>query len=492
MKVLVAAPYAINTPHYETALELIQLELDRGADVTMLECDAAQSACDVNPQRLFSVCAQCIHRRQVGLRLLSRPIRTLPMLRLTAEDQAALNALPLEFPDVESLKRYAPDDFDLGYGVLSSLFSRLRSASPDLASPAVRPLLRKFLVTTYAVYRSFRNHLAAEKPDRVYVYNGRFGTARAAFRACQQHGIECMIHEVGSTLQHYALYRNHLPHDVAHAERLAREAWAAAATDPVERERLATEYYEDLARGVVQTWFSYTREQQAGLLPPNWDPSKINIAIYNSSEDEFAALSDEWRQPIYATQIDGLAAILDAFGRDDRYRLYLRVHPNLRGVRDDFMARLMRLSAPNFTLIPADSTISSYALLRAARKVLTFGSSMGIEATFWRKASILAGVCLYRNLGATHNARTHEEVVGMLAADLPPMPRDGALMYGYYRKTFGVPFRYFRAHGVFEGEFKSVRLRPGHLLRGTLAAAQALGLGPALLKYYRRGAQFVP
>jgi len=484
VRVLVAAPYAINTPHYETALELVQLHQDQGDEVVMLACDAAQSICDANPAHAFSGCAQCILRRRAGLRLLSRPIRTAPIFCLTPQDQAELDGLQADFPDAESLKRYAPGGFDLGYGVLSSLISILRTSEPDLRAPATRALVRRFVAATYAVFLSFRNYLATEKPDRVYVYNGRYASTRAVLRACQQANVDCLIHEVGSTLQHYALFQNQMPHNLAYAEKQTRAAWAAA--DPQLRERLAAEYYEALSRGITQTWFAYTADQKAGLLPPGWDAAKTNIAIFNSSEDEFAAISDEWRSPLYASQLEGLRAILDSVGHDERLRLYLRVHPNLRKVSDSFTAGLARLVAPNFTLIPADSPISSYALLHNADKVLTFGSSMGIEATFWGKPSILAGISMYRNLGATHNPASHAELVAMLRADLPPMPKEGALAYGYHRKTFGIPFRYFHADGVFDGEFKSVRLRPNPLLRAALLGVQASGIGGPLLRWYGR------
>jgi hypothetical protein len=476
MKVLVAAPFAINTPHYETSLELMQRHLDAGDEVVMLQCNAALFSCDANPHHAFAACAQCMYRRHAGLRLLSRPVRTAPVFSLTGEDRRALSALQLEFADIEDLKCYCPEGFDLGYAVLSSLISMLRSAEPDLHALRNRRLLRRLMIATYAVFRSVRNYLAAEKPDRVYVYNGRYASSRAVLRAGQQAGVDVYVHEVGSTIHHYALYLNHMPHELRPAERAAREAWAAA--DPAERVRVAEDYYRDLSRGVVQTWFAYTKEQQAGLLPPGWDATKLNIAIYNSSEDEFAAISDEWRSPLYASQIDGLRRIIDSVAGDARVHLYLRVHPNLRHVSDAFTARLAQLRGPNFTLIPADSPVSSYALLWNVGKVVTFGSSMGIEATFWGKPSILAGVSLYRNLGATYNPGSHEELVRLLYADLQPAPKEGALIYGYHRRTFGIPFKYFRAESVFEGQFKSVRLRPSRLLRGAAAGAQALGFGP--------------
>ncbi|HLS86468.1 MAG TPA: hypothetical protein VK043_09250, partial [Burkholderiales bacterium] len=426
MKVLIAAPFAINTPHFETALELAQRHLDEGDEVIMLECDAHLFSCDANPNHGLHGCGPCIARRRAGLRLLSAPIRTAPVYRLGSEDRQRLAGLKVDFTSAESLKACVVDGFDIGYAALSSLISVRRSSTPELAERRNARLLRRILVTAYAVFLSTHNYLRAENPDRVYVYNGRYAPTRAVLRACQQAGVECMLHEVGSTLQHYALFRNRMPFELAHIEALMRETWAQA-PDSVERERVARGFFENQARGIVESWFSYTADQQADRLPEGWRPDRHNVAIFNSSEDEFAAYSDEWRSPLYESQLDGLQRLLKDLGGEAGLHLYLRVHPNLRNVKDGFTAGLERLSAPNFTLIPAASKVSSYALLQASDTVLTFGSQMGIEATYWGKPSVLAGVSLYRNLGATYNPASHAELVELLRAKLAPKPVDGAL-----------------------------------------------------------------
>jgi hypothetical protein len=482
MRVLFAAPFAINTPHYETALELMQRHLDDGDEVLMLQCEAALLSCDANPHHAFSACGQCMAKRRSGLQMLSSPVRTAPVYRLQSGDRRALAGLQLEFEDVEALTRYRVDGFDVGYAALSSLISIRRSSTLDLREPANARLLRRLLLAAHAVFLSMRNYLAYEKPDRVYVYNGRYASTRAVLRACQQAGVECLIHEVGSTLQRYALFRNHMPYELQYNEQLIREAWARA--DPVERERLGAQFYDDQSRGIVKTWFSYTALQQAGQLPEDWDAAKKNIVIFNSSEDEFAAYSDEWRSPLYATQLEGLRRLLADLAGERGMHLYLRVHPNLRGVRDGFTEGLARLAAPNFTLVTAESPVSSYALLHAAHNVLTFGSQMGVEATYWGKPSILAGVSMYRNLGATFNPASHAELLELLRSELAPKPRAAALMYGYYRATFGIPFKYFRAESVFEGTFKNVRLRAGPLVRAAALGGHALGLGAASLWWH--------
>ncbi len=463
MKVLFAAPFAVNTPHYETTLELIQRHADAGDDVLLLGCDAALLGCDANPAMHLSVCGECISRRQRGLGLIAGRVRTAPIFALDAADRMELAALPTTFTDVAALKAFTVDGADLGFGVLSSLISIQRSAVLDPGEPGVARDVRRFLVSAVAVYRSMQRHLAQERPDRVYVYNGRYGTTRAVLRACQRAGIDCYLHEVGGSLQRYALIANHLIHETEHLDGLIRTHWEA--TPEADRVAAATAWFEGLARGQSPTWFSYTSDQRAGLLPTGWDPAKHNVVVYNSSEDEYAAISDAWRLPFYTDQLDGLRRIIGDLERRPNVQLYLRMHPNLRGIDDDFTRGLRALSGPNFMLIPPGSPISSYALLWASDTVLTFGSTMGVEATYWGKPSVLAGESFYRRLGAAYTPNSHAELVTLLGRPLEPMAKQAALMYGHYLGTYGEPFKYFEADGIFSGRFKGQQLQADPVTR---------------------------
>jgi hypothetical protein len=463
MKILVIAPYTINTPHYETELEIIQDHLDKGDEVVMLGCSAELATCDVNPWHEPGICLQCMGRRESGLGLLSRKVVQKSLIQLSEHDRAELNGLRKEFTDLDDLRAYTVENFDIGYGALSSIISILRDPEPDLQSDKVRGLVAGNIVVSLAVYRSIRAYLRQETFDRVYVYNGRYAVLRAVLRACQIEGVECVTHETGCDLAHYALLRNTTIHDVNYILDEIRKQWATA--DPAERVRIGEEFYTQSAKGVSTNWFSYTSQQQPGQLPADWDSTKVNVAVYISSDDEFAAMGDAWRNPIYEDQIDGIERIVAGLQLDERVHLYLRVHPNLKGIDNAQTRRIAALSAPNLTIIPSDSPISTYALMQSASKVLSFGSTVGIEAVFWGKPSILAGQCFYRSLGSTYNPATHEELLDLVLANLPPGDTTGALMYGYYMKTYGVPFRLVHRSSVYAATFRSREISVSWLYR---------------------------
>src|SRR4029079_15242773 len=132
MKILVCAFYGTNTPHFETELEIIQTHLDAGDEVTVLGCNSELLACDINPFHHFADCANCWGRRVVGLSNLSPGLRAGKLLHLTEANRQELRSIQTSFSNIEELKSYRIENFDVGYAVVSSVVSRLRDPDPDV------------------------------------------------------------------------------------------------------------------------------------------------------------------------------------------------------------------------------------------------------------------------------------------------------------------------------------------------------------------------
>jgi hypothetical protein len=279
--------------------------------------------------------------------------------------------------------------------------------------------------------------------------------------------VKCFIHERGCDIHHYELWENTTPHDLAHTDREIRKYWDANANNP-ERGAIAERFYTARALGASRSWHSYVKDQEIGLLPGNWNPAKKNLVIFNSSEDELASIGDEWRNPLYRNQLEGISRMVDslkAYG--ESIHLYLRIHPNLKYVQNDDLKALLQMHGDHLSVIPPDDPVSTYALIKHADKVISFGSTVGIEAVYWGTPSILAGVTFYQNLGGTYIPGSHDELMEMINADLPAKDKTPALMYGFYLETFGTPYKYYRAMGLDEGTFKGhrVEVQPSRWMR---------------------------
>lgn len=467
MNVTFFAPYAAWAPHFETDLELIELHLGKGDAVTVITCDAALTYCEANQERDFSNCARCVGRAREGFRQLSAGAKVLKLSDLILEAKTAMEPLwrlPRTYESFDQLYELKIDNFDLGAAVLSTLNSVLEDPDP---TPAEHPELTwATLEAAFAAYVALDRYLGQNDCDLFYVFNGRLANLRAALRACQKHGVRCLVHERGADHDSYSLAENTMPHDPVHMRRdLA--ATLARAESAEQKSAVAADFYAERREGKIGNWVSLTDDQIRDSLPEGWLKASIRIAMFTTTESEFTCLREYYPPRIYPSQIEGLEAILqhlDGVGFSGMFAV--RIHPNSADTKSDFSERLRRLPYPFLRVIPPKEKLDSYALLQTAQKVLTWGSTIGIEAAYRKIPSIVAGWGEYMYLGSTYTPNTHAEVMDLLLNPLEPKPIQGAIDYGFYSKNFGYRFKYVKPFGAFWATFKGNVIRPGHPYQG--------------------------
>ena len=340
-----------------------------------------------------------------------------------------------------------------------------------------RELIERFFDSAAATFEAAICSIRKQKPDRVYNFNGRFASMRAVLRACQLEKVDCFIHERGASNELYQLFVNRLPHDIDYIQDRMNQLWESAEHDP-QRNQIAASWFEDRVNRVERNWKSFVKGQQANRLPDNWDSSKRNIALYCSSEDEFAAIGDCWQTNlIYPDQNQGFEQIVNSFSDSSEFHFYLRIHPSLAKVDNPSMRFLNRLHSANLSVIPADADIDTYALMRNSEKVITFGSSVGIEAVYWGVPSILVGASFYRGNSGVYQAESHEHVLELIRQDLPSLPPETALPYGFWYQTHGIPFEFYKASDFYSGKFKDheiLAVREPSMLRKVVRSGERL------------------
>lgn len=477
-RLAIFSPYATVGPHFETELEIAQRHLDHGDAVEYVGCFGELAACDFNPSRDGNRCRECSGRRLAGLGMLEPLVScsdfSLP-IQIDSEQEKSKAIIQTVFANVDELKAYKIDNFDIGYAALSSLVSQIRDPEPDLAEHQL--ILEKCIRSAANVYQFTRDYIEQYSPDRIYVFNGRFASMRAVLRACEITGTDCCLHERGCDTNHFEMFDNHLPHDIEAVDTTIRKMWQAGSRDPSSanfRENVGAQWFVDRVNRVEKSWHSFTTNQKAGLLPDNWNENKTNISIFCSSDDEFVAIGDQWRNRLYPNQVEAIQKIAESMRKhQNRFHLYLRVHPNLSNVENQRKRDMMELSYPNLTIIEPDAPVDTYELMKASDKVVSFGSSVGIEAVFWGRPSILLGPCFYENLAGPYRSTCHDETIDLiLSSNLTATDRIGALMYGYWFQTRGNKFKYFEPTGLFEGKFKGQVIHAGM----DLAPKQKIGL----------------
>lgn len=467
--------------HQATELELAQKHLDSGDKVTFLVCDASIGSCTVNFNKDPLICSKCREMHQKGFSLLNGSYQKkfisdfLPDVMSDLKELVNKNVF-----DRESAEKFIYERYALGLGPVSTLIWTHRD--PDFDKILDPSVLQSLTVSTVKTFIGVKNFLQQNsKFQRVYIFNGRFDITKGALSAASGWaGCDVYTHERGANVNKYALFENTIPHDRSYNYERAVSAWNSC-EDVEKRDAYARRFYRLRIQGRDEGWKNFLDHQTPSALPKSFDRGVKNVVIFNSSEDEFAGLGPDWKNPIYESQSHGIERIIkDCLGELPGLAFYLRIHPNLEGVDNDDMRRINKLSEENlsnFSVISADSEIDSYALLSAADLIITFGSTIGIEATYHGKPSLLAGRSFYEDFDATYNAESHKDLMGLLSDDLKPKPLLGSMIYGYHYMTRGEDFKYWAANGFFDGFFKGKRLTETVYRENTVNAAEQLHTG---------------
>ncbi len=450
MKVIFYTVY-MPAPHFETELELMQEHLLQGDDVYLVHCKGELSTCFANPEHYKHTCILCKSRFESGINLLHNKEK-IHLMELPPNTQT-YSEIPPVFQTIDELKEFKIGNAEVGISAASSLISSL-NREHRLNTVKHEKRVFKEVNNAYYVYLFFKNILADIKPDMVYLFNGRLSTVLPAINACEEAGIDYATHERGGTLDKYFLGKNTTPHDLENANREIEQLWETA--DQKERVKTGQKFFADRRNRVEHSWYSFTKEQKAALLPADFDPAKKNIAFYNSTIEEYAAIRS-WRGmiKIYKEEIIAFTKIFESLENDSNIHIYLRVHPNLRETDNSQMREIKSLinRFKNVTIILPESPVDSYALMENCDTIITFGSTMGAEACYWNKPSILLGTLFYEKLDCCYIPTSHEETIDLIRKDLAPKNKTGALKYGFWSHSRGFDFKYFAHTGLTSGLF---------------------------------------
>jgi hypothetical protein len=123
----------------------------------------------------------------------------------------------------------------------------------------------------------------------------------------------------------------------------------------------------------------------------------------------------------------------------ENYSIVVRWHPNLQtaGKFENELVDAIIAMSPLVEHIRSNSDIDSYSLLLSADVVLTTGSTMGVEANYYGKASILLGTALYMNLDVCHRPNNFSELLKLLSENVFVHSREGAILFGSFFAKYG-------------------------------------------------------
>lgn len=478
MRVVVFALAPLWSPHFETELELVAKHESQGDEVVIVACRGALESCVANPYHRELDCIACRSKCNSGLAAIGRRADSLETVEewISGRDEKVHERV--QFDSIEDLRGFARDGVAIGRGAASSFISILRDSHPamDKHQDLTERLLESGRQMTEVARRAIRQH----DPDLVYVFNGRFATSVPVVDVCRLLGVSVKTHDASYVKGRYRLVESETVHDLDSLKREMLELWALAGVEDPNRDKKAREFFEHRRYGGEASGHRHLdfKTSQVSDYIRDFEPRRY-VAILNSSEDEFATLS-QYANPVYENQMAALEAIVDE-PRLSGVRFALRVHPNLKGLHNEQMRHIASLSTrSNLTIIPADDPVDTYALIENAACVVTFGSRAGVEAVYWRTPSILVGRALHEDLGI-YKATSHDQVVTSILKPPSPAPVEGALPYGYFLRESGNEFRHYEQFEYYTGRVNGKIVRPNLFIRTVRRARNLYRLAASML-----------
>lgn len=458
--------------------EIIEQLKKGGAELLVVLCDNVLENCYFNRSHNVLGCAACQSRlinilKQVG-------VSNSEMTRLRIMTELADLSFPV-FNKLEELLGYEYDGIKVGRGAASSIISYRRDY--HVTSEKYGELIEIELRKSINVLLNFQTILADFEPDEIYLFNGRFAEVFPLVELAKKWNIPFYTMESGSG-NNYELFKNHLPHSIKLRSEHIQNYWNKG--EETIRDEKAKEWFDSKRGGSAQFEISFTGKQQKGLIPDNFDKTKNNIVIFNSSEDELKAIM-EWQSHLYEYQNRAIEQIVSQFSEKNEFHFYLRVHPNLGKVKNVQIDEIKKMNFDNLTIIPPESTIDTYRLIDIADKVITFGSSVGIESTYWGTTSILYGKAFYLHLDVAYVPQSFNALVKLIEqTDLPPKLQSATFPYGYYMSGYGKETTSFRFDGLKGSTFKGNKIKsiyPG-FIRFLFRYVRRISLWTRLHKIY--------
>lgn len=322
----------------------------------------------------------------------------------------------------------------------------------------VEESIQAFLST----YEGTSKLLQASAATHLFAYNGRFLLERAVVLAGTESGSSVFCYDNAGSDCDFEIQRETI-HDWSRLQkrikqissRLENESECVYAKSWFESRRNHTD-------PEVQRFVSH-QELGKGI---EIGRSKKAIVYFSSSIDEVAELEFDWKK-YFDSQENALRVLATECQARDDVCLVVRSHPNMltKSEADQFAWQACVESvAPDFHFAP-DSTVDSYELMSQAYAVVTYGSTIGIEAAFEGKRSIVMGPSIYDELGVVARVETPQELSEALDRDVT-INRDYLLAYGLMMRLRG-----FRLSNISKqkGEYELAGMKIGWRCGGIIA-----------------------
>ncbi len=376
-KVIVHIAYPILRKQSLLAMARAQELRAAGNTVVVTYCDSSAGTCAVNHLGNPATCALCQKRTRSTAKGLG--FKTVP-LGMASEAEATPHAVSL----VQKKQ--------LLEGVQSDITSTFRVLPSDgNSSRVLNWIKRRYFSTALRQLAAMQRVIARENVDRVEVFNGRHACSRFCISAALGMGIKFNTFEIVGR-HRPIVFEGHTAHD--------RHAVQKRMLSHPADEQLANEFFANRRR---PRFNKFAKQHATEYQPPSAEGFEKKVTVFLSSQDECEALGRDWRSAFSNYP----QTILELCKANPKTLFCVRFHPNQADITTDIITPFQEVAGqPNAIVYYPKDTANTYKLVEWSDTVVTFGSTVTVEACWMEKPVILLGPSFYDSLDVAYTPKS--------------------------------------------------------------------------------------
>ena len=344
-----------------------------------------------------------------------------------------------ELPKIKSkseLLNYSYEGINIGKGInsylISTLFDHNYNFSKNLS------LVDSQLFSSILTIQTLKQYLT-KGIDEIFLFNGRVSHYNALIEFSRFYKIPFKVFEMVFNHNKYEISINKALHDANEYKNKIENNWVKSTLTESKKSKIGTDFFKK-----NRIHFEKKKEGLSKHLKNNYQNDKIElITIFNSSRSEYECVENWNLDSFYNDDEDLIFEILQKFKNDPSKHFILRSHPNLAYLKNTQNEKINKLrSQKNLLVIDSKTSLSSYELINISSKVITFGSTIGVEANYLGKPVISIGDSAYKYLNIAYIPNNKDELFSLINMKLKTLPILGSLKYGFYILEFGTKFKF--------------------------------------------------
>ncbi len=342
-------------------------------------------------------------------------------------------------------------NINIGRGVCSSLISFYRDLNLDTKKR--KREIQKMLFNAAVILRRTKILIELEKPNQIVTFNGRFSITYPIVELSKKLKVKVLQHDRGSNFNKFEIFKKNI-HDARYRYSVIKQHWK---TSKGNKKNIAHLYYIQRRKKKKMGndfGFDFTSRQKNNYIKYE-KTNRTLIVYYTSTDHEIAAYFNDNNQE---KKFNYFYEIISKLNNVD---LIIRVHPDIKNKNYKEDEKWKKYNSNFCTVLESDDKTDSYKLLDMADIVIGYSSSILIEALYWKKRVFTLGYNnIYYHSGAIKLIKNKRDVLDIFSKSYKFRKSDLkiCLLIGYYYKTYGKKFKYYKPYSFSDGKLLNKNL----------------------------------